>query len=33
LPEELLPVLKMLMDEKNTYMNGEFIKVNGGWLC
>lgn len=33
LPEELLPVLKMLIDEGNTYMTGEFIKVNGGWLC
>jgi len=33
LPEELQPVLKMLIDEDNTYMTGEFIKVNGGWLC
>lgn len=33
LPEELQPVLKMLMDENNTYMNGEFVRVNGGWLC
>ena len=33
LPEELVPVLQMLMDENNTYMNGEFVRVNGGWLC
>ena len=32
-PEELIPVLKMLMDKDNSYMTGEFIKVNGGWLC
>ena len=32
-PRELQPILKMLMDEENTYMTGEFIKVNGGWLC
>ena len=32
-PKELQPILKMLMDEENTYMTGEFIKVNGGWLC
>lgn len=32
-PEELIPVLKMLIDENNTYMNGEFVRVNGGWLC
>jgi NAD(P)-dependent dehydrogenase (short-subunit alcohol dehydrogenase family) len=32
-PKELMPILKMLMDEDNTYMTGEFIKINGGWLC
>ena len=32
-PDELIPVLKMLMDKNNSYMTGEFIKVNGGWLC
>ena len=32
-PNELLPALKMLIDKDNTYMTGEFIKINGGWLC
>ena len=32
-PNELQPVLRMLIDKDNSYMTGEFIKVNGGWFC
>ena len=31
-PKELHPAIKLLIDENNTFMTGEFIKVNGGWL-
>ncbi len=32
-PKELHPAISMLIDKNNTFMTGEFIKVNGGWLA
>ena len=32
-PSELIPAIKMLIDPGNSFMNGEFIKVNGGWTA
>tara|TARA_B100001989_G_scaffold250192_1_gene226849 strand:- start:687 stop:1379 length:693 start_codon:yes stop_codon:yes gene_type:complete len=31
-PKELHPAIKILIDPNNTFMTGEFIKINGGWL-
>lgn len=30
--EEIVPAIKFLLDEKNTYTNGTNIVVDGGWL-
>jgi len=32
-PEELHPAISMLVNKENTFMTGEFIKINGGWLA
>lgn len=32
-PTELLPIIECLLDEKNTYMNGATLMVDGGWTA
>lgn len=32
-PKELHPAIRLLIDKENTFMTGEFVKVNGGWLA
>jgi len=32
-PEETIPAIEFLLDEKNTYVNGANIPVDGGWTA
>jgi 3-oxoacyl-[acyl-carrier protein] reductase len=32
-PSELFPIVECLLDEKNTYMNGATLMVDGGWTA
>tara|TARA_B100001939_G_scaffold337372_1_gene341627 strand:- start:6081 stop:6776 length:696 start_codon:yes stop_codon:yes gene_type:complete len=32
-PKELHPAINLLLDPKNSFMSGEFVKINGAWLA